>query len=141
MMEVKVFKKDQYSEIVDVGVDLLTRMGFPDEERDRKAILNSSRVGIVYDELTPVGIGRVISDEAQTSFIVDVNILKDKRRHGFGKALVVALAQSCDSRNIMLTTDPRDEGLADFYRKAGFKLSEGEHVFEWPHLVKRLEVQ
>jgi len=131
-MEVKIFRKDEFEDIVEIGVDLLTRMGFPDEDRDRKAILNSSRVGVVYDGETPVGIGRVISDETQSSFIVDVNILKDKRRKGFGKALVVELAKSCDSRNIMLTTDPRDQGLIEFYKKSGFEFCEGEHVFKWP---------
>lgn len=131
-MEVKIFKTGEYDEILDIGVDLYTRMGFPDEERDRRAILNSSRVGIVYDGKTPVGIGRVISDEASSSFIVDVNILEDNRRKGFGKALIIALAKSANSKNIMLTTDPRDAGLEQFYKKAGFKLSKGEFVFEWP---------
>ncbi|MEI8061028.1 MAG: GNAT family N-acetyltransferase [Candidatus Berkelbacteria bacterium] len=130
-MEVKIFRKGEIEDIVEIGVDLLTRMGFSDAERSRKAILNSSRVGIVYDGENPVGIGRVISDETQSSFIVDVNILKDNRRKGFGRALVVELAKSCNSRNIMLTTDPRDQGLTDFYKKIGFEFCEGEHVFKW----------
>ena len=130
-MDIKVYKKDQYKEIVKIGVDLLSHMGFPDEEKDHKAIMNSSRVGIVYDGEIPVGIGRVISDETQSSFIVDVNILKEFRRKGFGKALVIALARSVDTKNIMLTTDPRDPGLEEFYEKIGFKLSAGERVFEW----------
>jgi len=131
-MEVKIFRKADYDKIIDIGVDLYSRMGFPDEERDRRAILNSSYIGIIYEDTTPVGIGRVISDEASSSFIVDVNILKDRRRKGFGKALIVALAKNANSKNIMLTTDPRDSGLAQFYKKAGFRLSEGEFVFEWP---------
>ena len=131
-MIVKIFKKDQFNEIVDVGVDLLSRMGFPDEEKDYTAIMNSSRVGIVYNNDVPVGIGRVISDEVQSSFLVDVNILENKRRQGFGKALVIALAKSVDTKNIMLTTDPRDPGLEEFYKEIGFKLSSREQVFEWP---------
>lgn len=128
-MEVKIFRKDEIPDIADQAVVFYKR--FFDFENIKTAFLNSQSFAIAYDSDKIIGIARTIGDGARFTLIVGLVVDPEYRRKGVGTKLIQLLAKNAGTFHINLTTDPNDEGLEDFYEKAGFKLSEGELVFEW----------
>lgn len=97
----------------------------------KKIIEGSRTIGIAFSGKEVIGFGRIVGDGVRFSYIVDLNVLDLHRNKGIGTELVQKLAESAKTRFVELTTDPNIDWLKEFYQKAGFKLSEGEYVFEW----------
>jgi ribosomal protein S18 acetylase RimI-like enzyme len=132
MIEVKIFDPLDCGDEIDHAESVYQACGFDDADENIEMILNSAYVGVVYLDRKPVGVGRVISDKVRHSLIVDLNVIKEFRNKGCGKALAIALAKHAKTPNIFLTTDPNNPTLPQFYKKSGFEFREGAHVFEWP---------
>jgi len=64
--------------------------------------------------------------------IVDLIVSKEYRGQGIGTEIVQTLAKSSDASHINLYSDPKDTGLMEFYKKAGFEFVEGQFAFKWP---------
>lgn len=131
-MKIKIYSKDQIKSNLDEIVSFYKSVGFHGLHHIDQIILNSVSIGMAFENGKPVGIGRTLGDAIRFTYIVDLVINKDRRGEGIGKALVQALAKNANTQYIDLTTDPNNPTLPEFYRKAGFELSEGEKVFKWP---------
>ena len=132
MVKVKIYDSKNEQDFVELAARLYQQCGFQDEKMNTDALIGSSYFGIAYLDDKPVGVGRVISDKVHHSLIVDLNIRKEFRGKGCGKALVIALARNAKTRNIILGTDPMNPTLPEFYRKAGFEKLGDSHLFRWP---------
>lgn len=130
-MEIKLFRKEEIKDVLELAQEFCKRVLYSADDKIFESLINSVSLALAYEGDKIVGIGRTVGDEHRFTYIVDLVVKKDHRGKGVGTALVQILAKNADTRLINLTTDPNDPGLEKFYKKAGFKLSEGEKVFEW----------
>jgi len=130
-MEIKIFGHGEIETNLDHLAGVLELFGYGDRGTTVKILDGTRIVAVAYEGTEIVGFGRIIGDGIRFSHIVDLNINERYRRKGAGTKLVQALAKQCNTHHIDLTNDPKYPWLKDFYIKAGFKLSEGEHVFSW----------
>ncbi len=105
--------------------------GFTDKEYVKIMVEDAQLIGLVYHKGDLAGVGRIVGDRVQVSYIVDLIILEKYRGKGIGTKLVQGLAKSAKTTYVSLTNDPSKPGLKEFYKKAGFKESVGEFVYEW----------
>lgn len=131
MVEIKILKKEEIKKEFNLCVKAYDLVGFTDEEYIKTMIEDSLVVGLAFYGGELAGVGRIVGDRAEVSFIVNLIILEKYQRKGIGKKLVQDLAKSSEASSILLTNNPKDQGLKEFYKKAGFKESIGESVFEW----------
>jgi ribosomal protein S18 acetylase RimI-like enzyme len=131
-MKIKVYRQDQFSENMNEIVSAIKFFGYGNEEWCQKVIPASQLFALAYIKGEFAGFGRTVGDGVRFSYIVDLNVRKRYQHQGIGTKLVQTLAKNSNSIFVELTNDPQFPWLEDFYKKAGFKLSEGEHVFEWP---------
>lgn len=131
MIEIKILKKDEIKRDLDLCLRAYVLVGFTDEEYSKIMIEDAQKIGLAYYNGELAGIGRIIGDRVRVNYIVDLVILEKNRGKGIGKRLVQELAKSAKTTFVALTNDPKNQGLKEFYKKAGFKESEGESVFEW----------
>ena len=130
-MEIKLYKKDEIKSVLNIAQDFCREVLYSADDRISEALSNSVSLVLAYEDNKVIGIGRTIGDGHRFTNIVDLVVKKDHRGNGVGTALVQILAKNAGTRIVNLTTDPNDPGLEEFYKKAGFVLSEGEKVFEW----------
>lgn len=130
-MEIKIFKNDEISKNLDQLAWAASDFGYGDIDHCKEIIRGSQVVGVVFSGDVVIGFGRIVGDGVRFSYIVDLNVSKSHRNKGIGTKLVQKLAESVQTKHIDLTTDPNIPWLKDFYLKAGFELSENEHVFGW----------
>lgn len=131
MLEIKILQRDGIKKDFDLCVKAYMLAGFTNEEYVKIMVEDAQKVGLAYYKNELVGVGRIVGDRVQVSYIVDVIILEKYRKKGIGKKLVQELARFANTAYISLTNDPKNQGLKEFYKKAGFKESIGESVFEW----------
>lgn len=131
MIEIKILKREGIIKDFDLCIKAYRLVGFTDEEYVKIMVEDSQIVGLAYYKSELAGVGRIVGDRVQVSYIVDIIILEKYRGKGIGKKLVQELANSAKTKYVSLTNDPAKQGLKEFYKKAGFKESVGESVFEW----------
>jgi ribosomal protein S18 acetylase RimI-like enzyme len=131
-MEIKVYRQEKFAENIDELISAIKFFGYGDEEWCRKVIPGSQLFAIAYNKGEFAGFGRTVGDGVRFSYIVDLNVRKSHQHQGIGTKLAQELAKNSKTTFVELTNDPQYPWLKDFYIKAGFKLSEGESVFEWP---------
>ena len=93
----------------------------------QKSIENSLCFG-VYEKEKQIGFARVVTDYAVFAWILDLFIIKEYRKYGFGKKLMDAIISHPDLQNLQrwgLATDDA-HGL---YEKYWFRLLEMPLVF------------
>ena len=130
-MEIKIYQKDQLENNKEVLASAIESFDYGNHDYCIKIVEGSHVIALVSEEAEVVGFGRIVGDGVRFSYIVDLNIAESCRRKGYGTKLVQELAKSVKTTYIETTNDPNFQWLKDFYLKAGFKLSEGEDVFEW----------
>lgn len=130
-MEIKLFKNEEIKDVLEPAQEFCKRVMYSADDKIFESLINSVSLALAYEGDKIVGIGRTVGDGNRFTYIVDLVVKKEYRGKGIGKALVQILAKNANTKFIELTTDPNDPGLEKFYKKAGFKLSEGEKVFEW----------
>lgn len=131
MIEIKILKKDEIKKKFDLCLKAYMLAGFTDEEYSKIMIEDAQKIGLAYYNGELAGIGRIIGDRVRVSYIVDLVVLEKHRGKGIGKKLVQELARSAKTTFVALTNDSKNQGLKEFYKKAGFKESIGESVFGW----------
>lgn len=131
MIEIKILRKDGIKKEFGLCIKAYDLAGFKDEEHVKIMVEDSQKIGLAYYNGEIAGIGRIIGDRVRVSYVVDLIILEKYRGKGIGKKLVQELAKSAKTTFVSLTNDPKNQGLKEFYKKAGFKESIGESVFEW----------
>lgn len=131
-MKVKMLKGKDIEQIVDEAEAFYRDCGYEDGwGAIRKAILGSEMVALAYDGGRVIGAGKMIGDGSRFSVIVDLVVDKEYRAKGIGTEIVQTLAKASTASHINLYSDPKDPGLMDFYRKAGFEYIEGQFAFKW----------
>lgn len=93
-----------------------------DKEDIEEALKNTLYSAVVYDEKTPVAIGRVVGDGRIVFFLKDIVVHPDYREKQVGKLMVNDLLDyiekvGCEGAYIGLMAMPNTEG---FYEKFGF---------------------
>lgn len=128
--KIKLYSREEIAEVVDKAEEFYCNyFDFPDV---RLAFTNSQMLVLAFDGEKIIGIARLIGDGVRFGIIVGLVVDTAYRNLGIGTKLIRALAENAGTHYINLNTDPADSGLENFYKKAGFKLSKGEQVFEWP---------
>lgn len=132
-IKINFYKKAMIPEISTSVADFYRRNDFSDEFGNiKQMILNSQGLAVAYKSDKIVGTGRIVGDGIRFAYIVDLVVNDSYQKQGIGTQIVQTLAKNAKTLWVELTTDPRDPGLIDFYKKAGFKLSEDEYLFYWP---------
>lgn len=132
-MEINYYQKSEISKVAKQVAEFYSQEGFSYQiENIDGMVLGSQSIATAIIDGKLVGVGRTVGDEVRFTYIVDLIVNKDHRGQGIGTKLVRILAKSANTYWVELTTDPNDPRLPEFYQKAGFELSKGEHVFEWP---------
>lgn len=132
-IRVQYYKMAEIRKIAVQVADFYRQNNFTDEFGNiEQMILNSQGLAVAYSSDKIVAAGRIVGDAIRFAYIVDLVVNDSHQKRGIGTRVVQILAKNAKTFWIELTTDPNDPGLVDFYKKAGFELSKGEHVFEWP---------
>lgn len=100
---------------------------------------NSAYLTVAWDDKTPVGMARVISDGGYMTLVADVMVLPQYQGRGIGSQLLTNVTKYLDSLgkdglcimvNLMATT-----GKEEFYKKFGFQVrpndSMGAGMVRW----------
>ncbi len=69
-----------------------------------------------------VGMGRALSDLASDAYIQDVVVLKEYRKKGIGKEIVLALVRALKEKGVDWIGLVAEPGTASFYRDMGFEV-------------------
>lgn len=131
-MNIKLYQGKEIKQVLKPAKEFCQSVLYSADDQIFEAIINSVSLAIAYNKDQIVGIGRTVGDRNRFTYIVDLVVSPKYRKQGIGTKLVQALAKSSHTRFIELTTDPNYPGLENFYKKAGFRFSKGEKVFEWP---------
>lgn len=87
-----------------------------------QAISNSWYSASIYDDMTLIGYGRIISDGIYQTFICDVMVHPDYQRKGVGTMVMEVLLEHCQKENIKWIQLSCAKGKQPFYQKLGFKV-------------------
>jgi len=130
-MEIKLYQNKEIENVIKIAQAFCKKVLYSADDKIFDALINSVSLALAYEGNKIVGIGRTVGDNHRFTYIVDLVVSPKHRKKGIGTALLQTLAKNSKTKFIELTTDPNDPGLEEFYKKAGFILSEGERVFEW----------
>ena len=73
-----------------------------------------------------VGMGRGISDGVSDAYIQDLVVLPGYRGRGIGRAILMRVLEVCREHGIGWIALIAEGGSADFYRRLGFGVEEGD---------------
>lgn len=94
------------------------------KEQAQKALDNSLKVVVAYDDGKPIGMGRIVGDGAVISYIQDLIVIPEAQKGGIGSGLIKRLIDYVNS----ITMDGTEmmlclmcaKGREGFYEKHGF---------------------
>ena len=111
---------------VDVYLSLRKQVGWIelDRQQAQKALDNSVKIFTVYDDDKPIGMGRIVGDQAVISYIQDLIVIPEYQSRHIGSMLIDTLIDYVKS---MTKTGTRmmlclmcAKGREEFYEKHGF---------------------
>ena len=117
----KTFKGNKSAEFDNAA--MIRRIVFMDEQKfsyDLDEVDEYAVHAVVYDGDSPVATGRFFSDEENTPHIGRIAVLKDYRKRGVGRFLMLSLEKTAAELGAEFITLGAQVRASDFYKSLGY---------------------